>query len=217
VRCEPHGQELSQRSHREGQDAPGRPLRAIRRCFCRSRGREVRGEEGGQAGAVYGPPAGWIVPPDRPVPLASFVCMALSPQICRLAFQVHNDPQPKAARRARKAAIKTDAAGLCLFRFEQMEVSAQPSPKIADASMKVGFPYSTLLPAKKPTLRAGTDSHSVTKSEFWRFAIRAQGCCAHASTDVHLSGGMGWKVRSRGRSRWHDSSLRGWISQTGVG
>jgi hypothetical protein len=80
-----------------------------------------------------------------------------------------------------------------------------------------GFPYSALLPAKKPTLRPGTDSHSVTKSEFWRFAIRAQGCCAHASTDVHLSGGMGWEVRSRGRSRWHDSSLRGWISQTGVG
>jgi hypothetical protein len=65
--------------------------------------------------------------------------------------------------------------------------------------------------------RPGTDSHSVTKSEFWRFTIRAQGCCAHASTDVHLSGGIGWEVRSRGRSRWHDSSLRGWISQTGAG
>jgi hypothetical protein len=28
---------------------------------------------------------------------------------------------------------------------------------------------------------------------------------------------MGWEVRSKGRSRWNDSRLRGWISQTGAG
>jgi hypothetical protein len=43
-----------------------------------------------------------------------------------------------AARRAQEAAHKAVAAGLCLLWFEQMEVSAQPSPEIAHASMKVG-------------------------------------------------------------------------------
>lgn len=28
---------------------------------------------------------------------------------------------------------------------------------------------------------------------------------------------MGWEVRSKGRSRWHNSRLKGWISHTGVG
>src|SRR5437899_2271587 len=75
-----------------------------------------------------------------------------------------------------------------------------------------------MLPAKKPiAIACGNWLQAVTKSEDGRFAIRVQSCCAHASADVSLSGEMGWEVRSKGRSRWHDSRLKGSISQTGVG
>ena len=37
------------------------------------------------------------------------------------------------------------------------------------------------------------------------------------SSVVALSHGVGWEICSKGRSRWHDSRLRGWISKTGAG
>ena len=43
-------------------------------------------------------------------------------------------------------------------------------------------------------------SQAVTKSEFSRLAIRAEGCCALASSVVALSGGVGWEICSKGRS-----------------